>query len=187
MDGDSSKTGRVATSRAAVVIGTVGTNAPKGRAPAERASVSCREQITSIKAFTCHKNCRRSTFSAVLRQQPSPMQARDIETVRTRPRFVDLLRRYSIALLVVAAALGIRFALNPYLGENHPYITLYLAVVFAAWYCGLWESVTATAAGMIVANYFWIPPVHSLRIQDPADLIATVTFVLSAAAIIVIG
>jgi PAS domain S-box-containing protein len=95
--------------------------------------------------------------------------------------------RYGIALLVVAAALGIRWALNPYLGEHHPYITLYPAIVFVAWYCGLWESVTASALGLLVADYLWVPPLYSLRIQNAADMIATVTFALSAAAIIMIG
>ena len=95
--------------------------------------------------------------------------------------------RYSIALLVVAAALVIRSVLNPYLGENHPYITLYPAVVFGAWYCGLWESIAASVLGMLVVNYYWIPPVHSLRIQNTADIIGTVIFVLSAGAIIMVG
>jgi len=94
---------------------------------------------------------------------------------------------YSIALLMVAAALAIRSALNPYFGEYHPYIALYPAIVFAAWYCGLWESIAASALGMLVANYYWIPPVHSLRTQSTADLTGTVIFALSAGAIIMVG
>src|SRR5262249_32192230 len=94
---------------------------------------------------------------------------------------------YSIALLMVAVALAIRSALNPYFGEYHPYIALYPAIVFAAWYCGLWESIAASALGMLVANYYWIPPVHSLRTQSTADLTGTVIFALSAGAIIMVG
>src|SRR5215472_6720822 len=95
--------------------------------------------------------------------------------------------RYSSALLVVAAALVIRWALNPYLGEYHPYVTLYPAIAFVAWYSGLWKSVTAGALGLLVADYLWVPPLYSLRIQKPADFVGVVTYVLAAGSIIMVG
>ena len=45
--------------------------------------------------------------------------------------------RYSWALLAVAAALGLRWFLAPLLGDTNPYHTVWAAVVFSAWYCGL--------------------------------------------------
>lgn len=96
-------------------------------------------------------------------------------------------RRYSIALLVTAAALGIRAALTPYVGDYHTYITLYPAIAFTAWYCGFWESVTASALGLLVGDYLWIPPLHSFRIQNRADFIGVVAYALAAAAIVVVG
>jgi len=94
---------------------------------------------------------------------------------------------YSIALLVMAAALGIRAALTPYLGEYHPYITLYPAIAFATWYCGVWESVTASALGLLVGDYLWVPPLHSFHIENRADLVGVLAYVVAAGAIIVVG
>lgn len=95
--------------------------------------------------------------------------------------------RYGTALLVIAAAIGIRSALNPYLGEYHPYVTLYPATAFIAWYCGLWESVTASALGFLVAEYLWVHPHFLLRIQDTADFVGVASYALAASAIILVG
>ena len=44
---------------------------------------------------------------------------------------------YAVALLATVVALLLRLALNPFLGDYVPYITLFPAVAFCAWYCGI--------------------------------------------------
>ena len=50
-------------------------------------------------------------------------------------------RRYAAALLATLVALLVRLALNPFLGDYAPYITLFPAVAFCAWYCGIGPSI----------------------------------------------
>lgn len=49
----------------------------------------------------------------------------------------DVARRYGLAILAAIVALLLRELLTPFLGENNPYHTVWAAVVFSAWYCGL--------------------------------------------------
>jgi signal transduction histidine kinase len=56
----------------------------------------------------------------------------------------DDVRRYGLAILAVIVALLLRRFLAPLLGENNPYHTLWPAVVFSAWYCGLGPSLVTT-------------------------------------------
>jgi hypothetical protein len=45
--------------------------------------------------------------------------------------------RYLIAILAALGAVYLRKLLAPLLGSQYPYHTLWLAVIFSAWYCGL--------------------------------------------------
>ena len=66
--------------------------------------------------------------------------------------------RYVNALLAIGAVLAIRWAFSPILGHSLPYITLFPAVAFAAWYCGTGPSVVATLAGLSGAQMIFVRP-----------------------------
>src|SRR5580704_1259941 len=83
---------------------------------------------------------------------------------------------YALALLVTAAALVLRLALNPFLGDYAPYITLFPAVAFCAWYCGVGPSILSVVLALIGAQYWFIPPVHSLRIVDIPHAVGILVF-----------
>lgn len=51
--------------------------------------------------------------------------------------------RYALAIFATAVALLCRAALDPILGMYVPYLTIFPAVIFSAWYCGLWPSVVS--------------------------------------------
>ena len=53
------------------------------------------------------------------------------------------MRRYAICVVAVLAGLAVRFALFRFLGSSVPYITLYPAVVFAAWLGGFGPGILA--------------------------------------------
>src|SRR5438045_2345758 len=95
---------------------------------------------------------------------------------RASSRLSTNIFRYLLALISVTVALAIRLALNKYLGLYHPYVTLYPAIAFSAWYCGLWESLTASVAAMLVANYLWVAPQYSLSIRSVAELVGIITY-----------
>jgi hypothetical protein len=78
--------------------------------------------------------------------------------------------RYALAVLVAIAALLLRKALVPLLGDQDPYHIAWLAVAFSAWYCGFWQSVLALAIEAIGVWYWLLPPHETWRIRDRSDV-----------------
>ena len=80
----------------------------------------------------------------------------------------DAARRYSLAILAAIAALLFRKLLAPFFGQHNPYHTVWPAVVFSAWYCGLGPSIVTTLTSCIGVWYWFLPPDRSFALQDPA-------------------
>jgi K+-sensing histidine kinase KdpD len=72
--------------------------------------------------------------------------------------------RYVLAVLASIAALLLRKALVPLLGDHNAYHVAWLAVVFSAWYCGFWQSLLAVAIQAVGVWYWFLPPSGSFRI-----------------------
>ena len=75
--------------------------------------------------------------------------------------------RYALAVLIAGLALLLRQVLSPLLGATNPYFTLWAAVVFSAWYCGLGPAVVTTVVSLVGVWYWFLLPLHSFRLQDP--------------------
>ncbi|HYP26574.1 MAG TPA: PAS domain S-box protein [Blastocatellia bacterium] len=87
--------------------------------------------------------------------------------------------RYGTAVLSVAMATLIRLMLTPLLGpERVPFITYFLAVVFAAWYGGLGPAMLVVVAGSLLASYFFIPPIGSFVPTDIGDALSLAIYVV---------
>jgi signal transduction histidine kinase len=95
--------------------------------------------------------------------------------------------RYACALLATAIALLVRFAVSPILGDYLPYITFFPAVAFAAWYCGIIPSILVIISSLIAAQYWFIPPTHSLRILGTEQLAGIVAFTLVSFVVVAMG
>ena len=95
--------------------------------------------------------------------------------------------RYLVALGVAVLAIVARWALNPVLGDYLPYVTLYPAVAFAAWCCGVGPSVLLTVVGIIGTRYLFISPKYSLSVPDVPQMVGMLAFASGAAVIIAIG
>ena len=95
--------------------------------------------------------------------------------------------RHAGALLATAIALLARFAVNPILGDYLPYITFFPVVAFAAWYCGIIPSVLVIISSLIAAQYWFIPPTHSLRILSTEQLAGIVAFTLVSFVVVAMG
>lgn len=80
--------------------------------------------------------------------------------------------RYTFAVLTAVLALLLRQALSPLLGANNPYLTVWAAVVFSAWYWGLGPSIVTTLISALGVLYWFLPPLHSFRLQDPKTQIS---------------
>ena len=85
-------------------------------------------------------------------------------------------KSYLVVLAAVAAALVARFALDPYLGNQIPYVTFFVAVTVVAWYEGLGPTLVAIMAGACLSDYFFLPPRHSFAIAGTANLVGFGTY-----------
>jgi signal transduction histidine kinase len=97
------------------------------------------------------------------------------------------LSRYAVALIAAAAALLLRSALTPLLGTTNPYHTVWLGVVFCAWFCGVGPSILATLFMLLGVWYWFLPYYGSFVLQSPSEIFSLVGFSIFAGVIISIG
>jgi PAS domain S-box-containing protein len=94
---------------------------------------------------------------------------------------------YALAIGAAFAALGLRWLLNPIFGQSNPYHTIWVAVAFAAWYCGLWPSIVTVVIGWLGVWYFFVPPAFSWHILDRSDIYGMAGYVLLSGVIVAMG
>ncbi|PYQ44424.1 MAG: hypothetical protein DMF77_07280, partial [Acidobacteria bacterium] len=86
--------------------------------------------------------------------------------------------RYAIAVIAAAVGISLRLALDPLWGVKLPLITMFPTIMVSAWFGGFWPGIVTTLLSAIAAEYFWMPPVHSLRMSDPGDVVGLLIFVV---------
>ena len=95
--------------------------------------------------------------------------------------------RYLVAVVAACLALLLRFLLTPLIGSETPYFTVWLGVVFCAWFCGVGPSVVATIL-MLLGVWYWFLPVYgSFVLKSPQQAFGVAAFLLLAGIIITIG
>lgn len=100
----------------------------------------------------------------------------------------SLLQGYALAVLAAIAALMLRSLLTPLLGENNPYHTVWAAVVFSSWYCGLWPSILTTLLSVVGVWYWFLPPTHSFALNESKTAIfGMIGFLAFSGMIIALG
>src|SRR5712672_55320 len=103
------------------------------------------------------------------------------KTVRTaeRPEPFDP-KPYLMALLIVAAALGVAELIELYFGIENVDLVFITAVVSVAVRFGLWPSLLASVAASLCYNFFFLPPIYTFTITDPPTVRAFSFFMLFA-------
>ena len=91
--------------------------------------------------------------------------------------------RYLVAVIAVAAALGLRALLSPWLGERVPYITTFGAVIIAAWYGGGGPAFLAAVLGWVGAELLFIPPLYAIVYRGGEQVVEFLAYLLSTALI----
>jgi PAS domain S-box-containing protein len=94
---------------------------------------------------------------------------------------------YLLAVAAASVALYLRYMLNPLLGSDNPYHTVWLAVVFSSWYCGLGPSIVTTVLCMLGVWHWFLPGSPSIGHLDRADAFGLLAFLVFSTAIIVLG
>src|SRR5579883_3526650 len=135
-----------------------------------------------------HAHCRVTMREPVL-QSSQPMFDRQAvtRTVSLHPLQGSKAKRYTVALLAMAAALGLRSVFQPILGGSMHYVSISAATVFAAWYCGLGPAIVSTIAGVTAANVLFVSPYLPLGQYSEREIVGEVLFLVFAGAIIAMG
>jgi PAS domain S-box-containing protein len=94
---------------------------------------------------------------------------------------------YLVAICAVVAALGLRLALDPWLGARVPFITLFGAVIVAAWYGGFGPALFAAFAGWIGCELLFIEPRGAISFRGTAQVIEVLAYALSTLLIGALG
>jgi PAS domain S-box-containing protein len=94
---------------------------------------------------------------------------------------------FGVAVLAIVAVICLRWLLDPILGDNQPFCTLYGAVAIAVWYGGYRPALVATAFGYLMANYLFIEPRGSVVIRGRGDFVGLLAYLFSCSIIIGFG
>src|SRR5499427_1116850 len=104
-----------------------------------------------------------------------PSTAKAVAPAASRP-FDPL--PYIVAVLAVAAALGIGMLVQPVFGLENVDLIFLTAIVGIAVRYGLWPSLFATVLASLSYNFFFLPPIYTFTITDPTNIAAFLVFML---------
>lgn len=114
-------------------------------------------------------------------EQPAPA----VPELKTKP---TRLHRYGVAVGAVLIAFFLRLVLFGELDNRLPFAFFLPAAIVAAWYGGLGPGLLAAAAGLLLGDYFFLPPHHALGPLGAAERTSIVVFAgTSTLAVVLIG
>jgi signal transduction histidine kinase/ActR/RegA family two-component response regulator len=87
---------------------------------------------------------------------------------------------YPLAVALSLAALGLRLQLGPTL-SGFPFLTFFVAVVLSAFLGGTGPGIVAAILSALFADYYLMPPIHSLSLIWPSGWIAMGFFLFTTA------
>jgi PAS domain S-box-containing protein len=95
--------------------------------------------------------------------------------------------RYALGILAAVIALLLRGLLDPLLGRENPYHTVWLAVVFSTWYCGVGPAIVTTILSLAGVWFFFLPPIDSFRGLTYSQFFGMTGFLVLSGVIIALG
>jgi two-component system sensor histidine kinase/response regulator len=73
-------------------------------------------------------------------------------------RYPSHFQRYAVAIAAVAAAFAIRYGIYGTLDNRLPFAFFTSATLIAAWYGGLGPGLLAAVGGLLLGDFFFLPP-----------------------------
>ena len=95
------------------------------------------------------------------------------------PRRLDF-GAYGGSTIMVAAALLVGLALQRTLGVSDIALVFLTAVLASAVTYGLWPALFSSFLSMLAYNFFFLPPIYTFTIADPANVLALIVFLIIA-------
>ena len=97
------------------------------------------------------------------------------------------LKAYILGFVALAAAVLLRWLLDPVMGDTLPLVTLFGAVAAAVWLGGYRLAIPVALLGYVACHYLFIPPRSHLDFGRAADVVGLVAYLFTCALITVIG
>jgi len=94
---------------------------------------------------------------------------------------------YVIAAVAAIASLLLRQMLGPAFGVHYPYHTVWLGIIFVAWYCGVGPSILAVVIDGLGVWYWFLSPYDSFSGKDRVEYLGVLGFLLFSGVIIGLG
>jgi K+-sensing histidine kinase KdpD/ActR/RegA family two-component response regulator len=94
---------------------------------------------------------------------------------------------YAAAIAVTAAAVGVRWLLEPVVGNYVPFITFFAATAFSVWYGGYLAGTLSALLGAVAGVVFFVEPRGRFELSSARDRISLVAYFVANAIIIFLG
>jgi two-component system sensor histidine kinase/response regulator len=101
-------------------------------------------------------------------------------------RYPSHLKRYAVAIVAIAAAFAIRYGVYGTLDNRLPFGFFTSATLIAAWYGGLGPGLLAAVAGLLLGDYFFLPPRQEGAAFGEVERTAIGIYAMNAALIVVL-
>lgn len=122
-------------------------------------------------------------MSALPDDDPQQSQTPPAEAARRPVRVTGALQQLLLALAIAIVSVGIRLALDPWLGNRAPFTPSFAAVAIAAWLAGWRSGVIAGVVCYLLSNYLFTTPRYELSLT-PDEAVGAGTFFLITAVIV---
>ena len=96
-------------------------------------------------------------------------------------------RVYGFAVVAAAAAVFLRWLLDPYFGDSFPFITLFGAVAWSVWVGGTGPAILTALLGYAATEWFFVAPRGSLGLDQVENLVGLAAYTLTCVLIIWMG
>ena len=97
------------------------------------------------------------------------------------------LKSYTLGLLAVGLAVLLRWALDPFMGDQYPLVTLFGAIAAAVWVGGYRVAIPVSIIGYAACHYLFIAPRGYIDVTDTPSIVGLVAYALTCSLIIVFG
>ena len=96
------------------------------------------------------------------------------------------LQKYALAVILVGAAFALRYGLYGTLDHRLPFGFFVPATIIAAWYGGLGPGMLTALAGLMLGDYFFLPPHDSGASMGEAERTAIGIYAMNTTLVVVL-
>ena len=93
---------------------------------------------------------------------------------------------YWLALVTVFLAFLLRLVIDPWLGDQMPYLTVVVAIAATGLYAGVRPAIFATLLGAVTAYFCFVPPRYEWGFEGISDAVGFGVFLFAAAGVVLL-